>query len=138
MFDAIAKNTLVPLILRLALAAVFTVHGAALIDHGWGATWMNDFSLPDPAPGPLQMAVAWAQLIGGIAMLLGFLTRVAAIGLIAVMVGAIMKVHLPHGFNIQKNGYEYNVVLIAVCLALVLTGPGHIAVDRFFRLKPKA
>jgi putative oxidoreductase len=133
MFDAVAKNTLVPLVLRLGLAAIFTYHGATLIKEDWGAGWMN--KMPEPAPAPLQLAVAWGQLIGGIAMLLGFLTRLAALGLIAVMGGAIYLVHLPKGFDIRDGGYEYNILIIAVCIALVLMGPGTVAVDRFFRIR---
>ena len=133
MFDTVVKNTIVPLVLRLALAAIFTYHGATLIKEDWGASWMN--KMPEPAPAPLQLAVAWGQLIGGIAMLLGFLTRVAALGLIAIMGGAIYLVHWPNGFDITKHGYEYNMLIIAVCLALVLMGPGNIAVDRFFRIR---
>ena len=133
MFDTIAKNTLVPLVLRIALAAIFTYHGAALVSQDWGSNWMKE--MPAPAPTPVQLAVAWGQLIGGIAMLLGFLTRLAALGLIAIMGGAIALVHWPHGFDIQQNGYEYNCLIIAACLALVLMGPGNVAVDRFFRLK---
>jgi putative oxidoreductase len=132
MFDTVAKNTLVPLVLRLALAAIFTYHGAMLVtpDKGWGANWMKD-----PQPGPLQMAVAWGELVGGIAMLFGFLTRLAALGLIAIMGGAIYLVHWPNGFDITKGGYEHCMLIIAACIALVLMGPGTMAVDRFFRIR---
>ena len=132
MFDAVAKNTLVPLVLRLALAAIFTYHGGTLVtpDKGWGANWMKE-----PQPAPVQLAVAWGELVGGIAMFFGFLTRLAALGLIAIMAGAIYLVHWPNGFDVTKGGYEFNMLIIAVCIALVLMGPGTVAVDRFFRLK---
>ena len=68
-------------------------------------------------------------------MLLGFLTRLAALGLIGIMAGAIARVHWEHGFNIVKGGYEYNMLIIVVCIALILTGPGSVAVDRFFHLR---
>ena len=129
MFDAVAKNTLAPLVLRLALAAIFTYHGALLVQQDWGTK-----ALPDQ-PVAVQIAVAWGELIGGIAMLLGFLTRLAALGLIGIMAGAIARVHWEHGFNIVKGGYEYNMLIIVVCIALILTGPGSVAVDRFFHLR---
>jgi putative oxidoreductase len=129
MFDAVAKNTLAPLVLRLALAAIFTYHGALLVQKDWGTK-----ALPD-RPVAVQIAVAWGELIGGIAMLLGFLTRLAALGLIGIMAGAIAHVHWEHGFNIVNHGYEYNMLIIAVCIALTLTGPGNVAVDRFFHLR---
>jgi putative oxidoreductase len=74
-------------------------------------------------------------LLGGIAMLLGFLTRVAALGLAVIMVGAIATVHWPNGFDIVKHGWEYNYLIIIVCAALVLLGGGTAAVDRVFRLR---
>jgi putative oxidoreductase len=134
MIDAVTKNTLAPLILRLCLAAVFIYHGMDLVSKSGGTAWNSEMSVP------LQAAVAWGQLLGGIAMLLGFLTRLAAIGLAAIMAGAIATVHLPHGFainNPEGQGYEYNVVLIGICLVLVLTGGGTLAVDRWFRLRRK-
>jgi putative oxidoreductase len=75
------------------------------------------------------MAVAWGELIGGIALALGFLTRLAALGIIAIMAGAIYMVHLPHGFDIRDHGCEYCVVLIVMSLCLVLGGPGPLAAD---------
>ncbi|HZY84693.1 MAG TPA: DoxX family protein [Gemmataceae bacterium] len=137
MFTAFAKSALVPLLLRLALAAVFIFHGLNHVggaDHRWGADWNKE---PGAPPAPVQLAVAWGELIGGIALACGFLTRLAAAGIAAIMAGAIATVHGPHGFDIQKGGFEYNFVIIVVCLALILGGPGPFAVDRVFRLKSK-
>lgn len=128
-YDTLIKSTVVPLLLRLALAAVFIFHGLDLVGKEWGAAWHDEM------PKPQQMAVAWGQLLGGIAMALGFLTRLAALGLGVIMGGAIALVHWPHGFDIREHGYEYNFVLIVICLALVLGGPGPIAVDHWFRIR---
>lgn len=144
MFDAFVKNTLTALLLRLAMAAIFIFHGLNLVSgegNSWGATWMNataEKQGQSPPPAPVQLAAAWGQLIGGLALALGFLTRLAALGIIVIMAGAIAVVHWPNGFDISKGGYEYNMLIIVVCLALVLTGGGNVAVDRFFRLRRKA
>lgn len=135
MFTQFCKNVIVPALLRLALAAIFLYHGLDLVGgegNEMGARWMKSEGAP---PAPVQLAVAWGQLIGGIAMALGFLTRLAAIGLIAIMVGAIAQVHWPHGFDIRQHGYEYNFAIIIMALCLVLGGPGPFAVDRFFRFR---
>jgi putative oxidoreductase len=151
MFDWVMKSAVAPLILRLALAAVFIIHGSEMVrpEHQWGATWYTHAAEARAKPGeppeimeplrtaPAQMAVAWGEFIGGIALGVGFLTRLAALGLIAIMAGAIYFVHWTHGFDITKGGFEYNVVIIAVCLVLILTGGGTLAVDRFFRLRRK-
>jgi uncharacterized membrane protein YphA (DoxX/SURF4 family) len=118
MFSTYCRNTVVPLLLRVALAVVFVFHGMDLVGgetNEWGAGWNHRGHPPLPALG------------------LGFLTRVAAVGIIVMMVGAIATVHWPHGFDSQKGGFEYNFVLIITSLCLVLTGPGSLSVDRFFR-----
>ncbi len=63
--------------------------------------------------------------------------NVAALGLIAIMSGAIALVHWPNGFDIRHNGFEYNFAIIMMCLCLVLGGPGPFAVDLIFRLRRK-
>ena len=136
MFDAMMKNTIAPLILRLCLAAVFIYHGMDLVGKSGGTAWHPDM------PVAQQVLVAWGQLLGGIAMLLGLLTRLAALGLAAIMAGAIATVHWPNGFSLVKDGnynggYEYNVVLIEICLVLMLTGAGPLSVDRWFRMRPR-
>jgi uncharacterized membrane protein YphA (DoxX/SURF4 family) len=160
MFDAVLKNTVVPLILRLGLAAIFIYHGLDLVsqENEWGAAWMTramekqkekekeakqesqgESSEPEAKapPAPVQVLVAWGQLIGGIAMVLGFLTRLAALGLAIIMGGATALVHWPHGFDSRAGGYEYNFLIIVVCLALMLVGGGNLGVDRVFRLRRK-
>jgi putative oxidoreductase len=135
MFTTFCKNVLSPLLLRLALAAIFIFHGLNLVggpEKDWGANWMEG---PNAQPAPVQLAVAWGQLLGGIALGAGFLTRLAALGIIGIMAGAIATVHWPHGFDITKHGYEYNFAIIAMCVCLVLGGPGPFAVDRVFRFR---
>lgn len=132
MLDNIARKTFIPLLLRFALAAVFIYHGLELVRHDMGFTWAD--AMPDPPPKILQAAVAWGELLGGIAIALGLLTRVAALGIIAIMVGAIVKVHLPQGFDVTKSGYEYNVVLILVALCLVIGGAGTLSFDQVIKV----
>jgi putative oxidoreductase len=143
MFDALVKNTLAPLLFRLALAAIFIFHGFHKVgDEGneMGLSWMDQMAKKQGKDSSdtsraLQAAVAWGELVGGIALAVGFLTRLAALGIIAIMAGAIATVHGPHGFNLQAGGYEYNMLIIVAGVVLVLTGPGPLAVDRVFRLR---
>jgi uncharacterized membrane protein YphA (DoxX/SURF4 family) len=84
------------------------------------------------APASVQAAVAWAEVVCGAALLLGVLTRLAALAMIAVQLGAIFAVTGSKGFSTGVvSGYEFNVVLIAVCLAIAVAGPGALAVDRW-------
>jgi putative oxidoreductase len=136
MLSTFCRNVFCPLVLRLVLAAIFLYHGLEKVagpDKGWGAAWMpGDNALPSTT----QLAVAWGELLGGAAMLFGFLTRLAALGLIALMAGAIATVHGQHGFALP-HGYEYNVAIIGMCVCLVLGGAGPLSVDRFFRRKAR-
>src|SRR5262249_15758836 len=78
----------------------------------------------------VQLAVAWGELVGGFALLFGLLPRLAALGLIIIQIGAIYLVTAAKGFSFGAGGgYEYNMVLVAMSLALVLTGGGQLSVD---------
>jgi uncharacterized membrane protein YphA (DoxX/SURF4 family) len=83
----------------------------------------------------VQLLVAWGELIGGLAMLLGLATRVTALGLIVIQVGAIYLVTWARGFSaaVGEVGWEYNMALVAMCLALVFLGGGTLAVDGLIR-----
>jgi putative oxidoreductase len=135
MFTTFSKNAIVPALLRLTLAVIFIYHGLGKVGGegtAWGARWIASEGAP---AAPVQLAVAWGELIGGIALAAGFLTRLAALGIIAIMAGAIATVHWPHGFGLQNQGYEYNFAIIMMALCLVLGGPGPFAVDRLFHFR---
>jgi putative oxidoreductase len=137
MFSAFARNVLNPLLLRLMLAAIFVFHGLQLVSgegNQMGAAWARG----GDQPAMVQLLVAWGELIGGAALAAGFLTRVAATGIVVIMAGAIYTVHWPNGFSLQNHGYEYNLTIIVMCVCLILGGPGPLAVDRVFRVRPKA
>jgi putative oxidoreductase len=138
--ENMARNTFVPLILRGALAMVFIYHGLEKVDaeNGYGLKWAE--KMQNPPSQVLQGLVAWGELLGGCAIALGLATRIAALGIILIMVGAITTVHLPHGFSLASPsgpGYEYNVVLIAVAACLVLGGAGTFSLDRVIRIKSR-
>ena len=131
MFDTFAKNTLVPLILRAGLAVIFVFHGLGKVnaETEWGWSWHPGGQ--DAMAGPLQMAVAWGELVGGIALGLGLLTRLAALCIAAIMAGAIVTVHGEHGFALPM-GFEYNFAILVLCAAVIIGGPGKLAMDSVF------
>jgi uncharacterized membrane protein YphA (DoxX/SURF4 family) len=81
----------------------------------------------------VQLAVAWGEVGCGLLLLLGALTRLAALGMIVVQLGAIFMVTYARGFSTFggafASGYEYNVALVAMCLCLAVTGAGTLSVD---------
>src|SRR5262245_61730954 len=82
----LARNTLAPLVLRLGLAVIFIFHGVQKVspDNGWGTNWMGPNA---DMPSVVQMLVAWGETLGGAALAIGLLTRVAALGIIVIMAG---------------------------------------------------
>jgi putative oxidoreductase len=135
LLESVAVRVFVPILLRFALAAVFIYHGLGKVgpEANFGFSWGD--KMPDPPPKVVQVLVAWGEVLGGAACALGILTRIAALGLAAIMVGAIVTVHGPHGFSMEHSGYEYNLVLIVVCLSLALLGAGTISLDRVIKVK---
>ena len=122
--DKVARNALAPLLLRLGLAVVFIFHGMGKVspDKSWGTAWHPELSVA------LQAAVAWGEFLGGVALAIGFLTRLAALGIVGIMAGAIATVHWQFGFPGPK-GWEYNFVLITMALAVALLGSGVLGLD---------
>ena len=72
------------------------------------------------------MPIALLEVIGGLAILIGILTRIASALLIIEMLGAILSVKLSKGFI---GGYEFELLLISICLSLVIMGPGKISIE---------
>lgn len=196
--DAMVRGSVVPLLLRLALGAIFLYHGWDKVSgrgNEWGALWAVNSGMkkmrpptgaeqalerekarladqaakatddderaeieaqqeslawatervrlayherPDWPDGlansAVQLAVAWGEVAGGLALLLGLLTRVAAAGMVIIQLGAIFLVTGARGFiGAADVGYEYNIALIAMSLALVLLGGGALSLDRLLR-----
>jgi putative oxidoreductase len=133
-------RALAPAIARVALGAVMLPHGMQKLfgwfgGHGLAATY-GFFTTQLGIPGPLAALAIALEIVAPLALLLGAFTRAAALGIIAVMVGAIVVVHLPHGFFMNwegakaGEGFEYHLLAIALGLACVIAGGGRASVDR--------
>ena len=116
-------------ILRLAIGAVFIAHGAQkLFVYGFDGVAGSFAQMGVPMAGLVGPLVALLEFFGGIALVVGLLTRVAALGLAATMVGALALVHAPAGFFLP-NGSEFALSLLAATVLLALVGAGNFAVD---------
>src|SRR5215217_8051946 len=114
------SSTWVTLPIRLALGAVMIAHGAQKVLGSFNGPGFNTFiggntpfSFMRPAWLWLALA-ALSELVGGLLVLLGFLTRVGAFLFTCVMLTAIIGVHLPGGFFANNRGYEYPLSLLAM------------------------
>ncbi len=128
----------VPLVLRLTLAVVMFAHGAQKALGWFGGSGLRatlDLLRKSGVPSPVAVLAIMAEFLGPLGLAVGLLTRVAALGIAAVMLGAILTVHRQHGFfmnwygNAQGEGFEYHVLVIGLAVALVLNGAGVWSLD---------
>jgi putative oxidoreductase len=122
------------LVLRVLVGGLLAAHGAQKLfglfgGHGIAGT-AGFFESIGLRPGKLHATAAGtAELTGGVLLALGLVTPLGAALLTAVMVAAILTVHLPNGVWNTANGYEYNIVLIAAAFALAAVGAGDWSLD---------
>ena len=133
-----SHGDVVPLVLRLTLAVVMFAHGAQKVLGWFGGSGLRgtlDFLRKSGVPSPVAVLTIMAEFLGPLGLAVGLLTRVAALGIAAVMLGAILTVHRQHGFfmnwygNAQGEGFEYHVLVIGLAVALVLNGAGAWSLD---------
>jgi putative oxidoreductase len=127
-FDAAA------VILRLGIGLIFAVHGAQKIFGWWGGSgfsgWQAVMVRMGFRPAALFAAVsAGAELIGGLALAIGFLTPLAAAALVGQSLVIIFGAHWARGFFNRDNGYEFPLALVSGVVATLLLGPGAASVD---------
>lgn len=117
------------LILRLIVGLVFVAHGyQKLFTFGLEGVTGGFAGMGVPMPSFTAPVVAVVELVGGIALLLGFLTTVFGALLAIDMIGAILLVHGANGIFLP-NGYEFALTLCAAAVALALAGPGTAGID---------
>ena len=116
-------------VLRTIVGAAFIAHGAQkLFVFGLGGVTGAFGQMGIPMAGIMGPLVAFVEFFGGIALVLGLLTRLASLGLAIDMLGAIAFVHLKGGFFLP-SGYEYALSLLGSAGVLTLTGAGAYSVD---------
>jgi len=125
-------------IVRVIIGLIFVGHGAQKL-FGWfggygpKATggWFESIGVK---PGILAaLSAGIVEFVGGLFFAIGLFTPVVAILLIATMIVAIVKVHGKNGLWVTANGYEYNLVLIAVFLGITLIGAGEYSLDAWIK-----
>jgi len=128
------------LVLRVMLGIVMFPHGAQKIfgwfgGYGFAGTMAN-FTDRMHIPWFFALLAILAESLGSWGLIIGFLTRIAAFGVLCNMMVAIWMVHFPHGFFMnwagkQKGeGFEYHLLAIGLCVALMIAGGGKWSVDR--------
>jgi putative oxidoreductase len=122
------------LVLRVVIGLLFVGHGSQKLFGMFGGGGLrataDQFDAISLRPGHMHArAAGGAEVLGGSLLALGLVTPVGSALVTAVMVAAIVSVHLPNGLWNHKGGYEYNLVMIAAAFALAGVGPGDWSLD---------
>ncbi len=121
------------MILRVVLGLIFIAHGGDKLLGGVGGTVQSFGNLGIPLPFVSAWLVTLLEFVGGMFLIVGLFILPTAILLAGYMLVGIILVHFPNGFFVigpdAAGGYEFNLLLIAGLLSLLLGGPGLAAVD---------
>jgi putative oxidoreductase len=127
------------LIVRVMLGVVMLPHGAQKLLGWFGgfgfAGTMGFFTEQMHVPAALAFLVIMGESFGALGLIVGFLTRFSAFGMLCIMLGAIFMVHLPNGFFMNwfgkqaGEGFEYHLLVIGMSVALLIAGGGKWSVD---------
>ena len=126
------------LLLRLAVGAVFFIHGSQKVlgwfgGYGFHATIAGMTGMMHIPLALAYLAIA-AEFLGGLGLIFGVLSRLSALGIFVNMVVAIVLVHMKHGFFMNwsgkqaKEGIEYHILVLGMCAMIILAGPGRLAI----------
>jgi putative oxidoreductase len=124
---AVAKEAaFVPM--RATLGATMLYHGAQKLRGDGPKQSAPMFESLGFTPGERWAKLTGvAEVFGGATAILGIGTRIGALAVLATQAVAVAKVHVPKGFSNANGGYEFNATLMAVALALLAAGPGHLS-----------
>ena len=140
------NHSLTPLLVRLTLGIVMFAHGAQLAlgwfgGYGYSAT-MGFFTQQMHIPALFAFLAIAAEFAGSIGLIVGALSRVAAFGIAATMVVAVLLGHIGNGFfmnwsGTQKGeGFEYHLLAIALALVVMINGAGKWSLDGLVARSP--
>lgn len=125
---------------RIVLGVVFFAHGAQMALGWFGGAGLRStlrvFQQHLQIPAPLALLSVAAEFLGGLGLIVGLLSRVAALGIAMVMLVAMLAVHLKFGFFMnwfgdQKgHGIEYHVLALALALTIIIKGGGALSLDQ--------
>ena len=130
---------------RVVLGCVMFPHGAQKL-FGWFGGFgftntMTYFTETAGLPWIIAFLIIMVESLGSLGLILGFFTRLSAFGLICIMVGAIITVHIPNGlfmnwFGKQAGeGFEYHLLVIGISIPLLISGGGKYSVDGLINKK---
>ena len=126
--------------LRIVLGIVFFAHGAQIALGWFGGSGFDEtvryFERNLGIPPFLATLTILSEFLGGIGLIAGLLSRIAALGILVDMAVAVAMVHLPNGFfmnwygNQHGEGFEYHLLVMAIAITVIVRGAGALSLDR--------
>jgi putative oxidoreductase len=132
-------------VVRLGLGTVMFAHGAQKMLGWWGGAGFNgtvNFFGSLGIPSALALLAIAAEFFGGLGLILGFLTRIAAFGVLSNMTVAVAMIHAKNGLfmnwmgNKTGEGFEFHLLAIAMSLAVIIGGAGAFSIDHVLSHAP--
>ena len=134
--EAILKGTVLHDIthwgIRASIGAIFIVHSLKKFDPSW-QEWLISIGIPPE----MQLPIALAEFIGGILLVAGVLTRITGAVFSVILLGAIFHIRWENGFFVSKGGWEWDLIMLAAVLAIMVAGPGRISVSHVAKKIPR-
>jgi len=118
--------------IRAAMGAIFIVHSLKKFDSGW-QEWLISVGIPPE----MQLPIALAELIGGVFLLVGVLTRISASIFAVILLGAIFHIRWEKGFFVSQGGWEWDLIMLAAVLTIIVAGPGRISISHIAKKIPR-
>ena len=125
-------NDVVFLGLRLTMGVIFIIHGYGKFGNDGFVSWISSMGIP----GELAIIIALAEVIPGILLIIGVLNRISASVISIIMVGAIFYVKGAQSM-LLPDGIEFDLILLAVALVIIVAGPGRISLSQVIKKIPR-
>ena len=134
--DAILKGNVLHDIthwgIRASIGAIFIIHSLKKFDPSW-QEWLISIGIPPE----MQLPIALAELIGGVLLVVGILTRVTSSIFAVILLGAIFHIRWENGFFVSQGGWEWDLVMLAAVLTIIAAGPGRVSISHLVKKVPR-
>ena len=118
--------------IRASIGAIFIIHSLKKFDPSW-QDWLISIGIPPE----LQLPIALTELIGGIFLIVGAFTRITSSIFAVILLGAIFHIRWENGFFVSKGGWEWDLVMLSVVLAIIAIGPGRVSISHLVKKIPR-
>jgi len=118
--------------IRAAMGTIFIIHSLKKFDPNF-QEWLITIGVPPE----LQLPIALAEFIGGVLLVVGVLTRVAASIFAVILLGAIFHIRWENGFFISDGGWEWDLIMLAAVLTIIVAGPGRVSISHLVKKIPR-